>query len=76
MVCVPESYWRPQMERALQELRKARSKARFTAADEIRIFLTENDTVTAWILRCVIGQAGMNPDRTVSAAIDAVSPHV
>ncbi|CBF87369.1 hypothetical protein AN9305.2 [Aspergillus nidulans FGSC A4] len=66
MVCVPESYWRPQMERALQELRE---EARSTGADESRVFLTENDIVTAWILRCVIGQAGMSPDRTVAASI-------
>ncbi|KAL4745155.1 hypothetical protein BDW72DRAFT_65217 [Aspergillus terricola var. indicus] len=66
IVCVPESYWRPQMERALQELRE---EARSTGADESRVFLTENDIVTAWILRCVIGQAGMSPDRTVAASI-------
>ncbi|KAL4812936.1 hypothetical protein BDW67DRAFT_118151 [Aspergillus spinulosporus] len=66
MVCIPESYWRPQMERALQELRE---EARSTGADESRVFLTENDIVTAWILRCVVGQAGMSPDRTVAASI-------
>ncbi|KAL4734446.1 hypothetical protein BDV11DRAFT_54780 [Aspergillus similis] len=66
MVCVPESYWRPQMERALQELRE---EARSAGADESQVFLTENDIITAWILRCVIGQAGMSPDRTVAASI-------
>lgn len=72
MVCVPESYWRPQMERALQELRE---EARSTGDNESRVFLTENDIVTAWILRCVIGQAGMSPNRTESAATNAVSPN-
>ncbi|KAL4981759.1 hypothetical protein BDW68DRAFT_73464 [Aspergillus falconensis] len=66
MVCVPESYWRPQMEKALEELRE---EALSTGEDESTVFLTENDIVTAWILRCVVGQMGMSQDRTVAASI-------
>ncbi|KAI9372958.1 hypothetical protein BJX61DRAFT_542156 [Aspergillus egyptiacus] len=66
MVCVPESYWRPQMEKALSELR---AEAAEKGDDVDKVFLTENDVLTAWILRCVVGQMDMNPKRTVAASI-------
>ncbi|KAL4974581.1 hypothetical protein BDW66DRAFT_161145 [Aspergillus desertorum] len=73
MICVPESYWRPQMEKALGELRK---EARSTGEDESKVFLAENDIVTALILRCVVGQMGMSPDRTVTFEGDLIPPSV
>ncbi|KAF9883846.1 hypothetical protein FE257_002737 [Aspergillus nanangensis] len=66
MVCVPETYWRPQLEKALEELR---AEAIATGEDPAKVFLTENDIMTAWTLRCVVGQMGMSPDRTVAASI-------
>lgn len=62
MVCVPETYWRPQLEKALEELR---AEATTNGEDPSKVFLTENDILTAWTLRCVVGQVGMHPDRTV-----------
>jgi hypothetical protein len=66
MICVPETYWRSQMEKALKELR---DEAVANGEDPSKVFLTENDVLTAWILRCVVGPMGMNPDRTVNAGI-------
>ncbi|KAJ5604839.1 hypothetical protein N7510_009993 [Penicillium lagena] len=66
MVCVPESYWRPQTEKALEELR---AEAVAKGEDPSKVFLTENDVLTAWILRCVVAPMGMKPDRTVAASI-------
>ncbi|KAJ5167927.1 Transferase [Penicillium canariense] len=66
MVCVPESHWRPQLEKALQELR---ALAVEKGEDPSKVFLTENDILTAWILRCVVGEMGMSPSRTVAASI-------
>ena len=63
MVCVPETYWRPQMEMALDELR---AEAVAHGKDPNKVFLTKNDILTAWILRCVIGPMNMSPDRLVS----------
>ncbi|KAL3480812.1 hypothetical protein BJX99DRAFT_204988 [Aspergillus californicus] len=66
MVCVPESYWKPQLEKALGELR---AEAVANGEDVAKVFLTENDILTAWILRCVVGQMGMDPARTVAACV-------
>ncbi|KAJ5764837.1 hypothetical protein N7520_004396 [Penicillium odoratum] len=66
MVCVPKSYWQPQWEKALGELR---AEAVAKGEDESKVFLTENDIITAWILRCVVGEMGMDPKRTVAASI-------
>ncbi|KAL2816431.1 hypothetical protein BDW59DRAFT_177364 [Aspergillus cavernicola] len=66
MVSIPETYWRPQPEKALEELR---AKAVANGEDASKVFLTENDILTAWILRCVVGPMGMSPDRTVAASI-------
>ncbi|RDW84183.1 uncharacterized protein DSM5745_04509 [Aspergillus mulundensis] len=66
IVCIPEAYWAPQLNKALEELR---AEARANGTDESSVFLTENDVVTAWILRCVVGQMGMDPNRTVAASI-------
>lgn len=63
MVCIPETYWRPQWEKAVEELR---TEAIANGEDASKVFLTENDVLTAWILRCVVGEMGMNPERTVS----------
>lgn len=64
MVCIPETYWRPQWEKAVEELR---TEAIANGEDPSKVFLTENDVLTAWILRCVVGEMGMNPERTVSS---------
>ncbi|PGH15074.1 hypothetical protein AJ80_05699 [Polytolypa hystricis UAMH7299] len=66
MVCVPESYWRPQLEKALEELR---AEAVAKGEDPSKVFLTENDILTAWILRCVVGPMEMDPNRLVAASI-------
>jgi len=63
MACVPKSYWQPQLEKALNELR---AEAVANGKDDSRVFLTENDIITAWILCCVVGEMGMDPRRTVS----------
>lgn len=65
MVCVPETFWWPQLEKALEELR-AEAAAKGEGPGEV--FLTENDILTAWILRCVVGSIEMSPDRLVSNA--------
>ncbi|KAF7516713.1 hypothetical protein PCG10_001980 [Penicillium crustosum] len=51
MVCIPETYWRPQWEKAFEELR---TEAIANGEDASKVFLTENDVLTAWILRCVV----------------------
>ncbi|RFU72950.1 transferase [Trichoderma arundinaceum] len=66
MVCVPETYLRVQLEKALDELR---TEAIQSDEDASTVFLTENDVLTAWILRCVVAPMGMNPDKTVAASI-------
>jgi len=64
MVCVPESYWQPQLEKALEELR---AEAVANGEDVAKVFLTENDVLTAWILQSTVRQMAANPDRLVSA---------
>lgn len=66
MVCVPESYWRPQLDKALDELR---TEAIANGEDASKVFLTENDILTAWTIRCVITPLDMNPTRLVAASI-------
>ncbi|KAM0254287.1 hypothetical protein ACHAQJ_006927 [Trichoderma viride] len=66
MVCVPETYWRVQLEKAVEELR---AEAVERGEDASKVFLTENDVLTAWILRCVIVPMEMAPDKTVAASI-------
>jgi len=66
MVCVPESYWRPQREKALTELR---ADARDKGEDEKKVFLTEGDILTAWTLRCLVQSMDMDPARTVAASM-------
>ncbi|CAI7640261.1 unnamed protein product [Penicillium pancosmium] len=66
MVCVPESYWGPELEKALGELRE---EAIEKGEDPSKVFLTENDVLTAWILRCVVAEMEMNTNRTVAASI-------
>ncbi|EPE06297.1 hypothetical protein F503_02425 [Ophiostoma piceae UAMH 11346] len=67
MVCVPASFWQPQYEQALAELR---AEAIAQGTDPAGVFLTENDVVTAWIMRCVVRlQTDARADRTVSASI-------
>ncbi|KAJ5473615.1 hypothetical protein N7475_003181 [Penicillium sp. IBT 31633x] len=60
------SFWRPQWEKAIEELR---AEAVEKGEDPSKVFLTENDVLTAWILRCVVGEMGMRPGRTVAASI-------
>lgn len=62
MICIPQSFWRPQWEKAIEELR---AEAVEKGEDPSKVFLTENDVLTAWILRCVVGEMGMRPGRTV-----------
>lgn len=62
MVCVPESYWRPQLERAMIELRAEAVK---NGEDPAKVFLTENDIITAFILRCVVSAGSMHTDKLV-----------
>jgi len=64
MVCVPESYWKPQHEKALEELR---AEAIAKGEDPSLVFLTENDIITAWIVKCLVAE-GMDPNRTVAAS--------
>lgn len=64
MVCVPETYWRAQFDKALEELR---SEAIEKGEDVSKVFLTENDVLTAWTIRCIVNSAGMNSDRTVGS---------
>ncbi|KAI0010495.1 hypothetical protein F4779DRAFT_577118 [Xylariaceae sp. FL0662B] len=66
MVCIPETFWRPQHEKALEELR---AEALKNGEDVSKVFLTENDIVTAWILRWTVRQMDPNPGRLVAASI-------
>ena len=70
MVCVPRSYWQPQLEKALAELR---AEAREKGEGVDKVFLTEGDILTAWTLRCVVRPLGMNPERTVGLAFRFVA---
>jgi hypothetical protein len=63
MVCVPQTYWQAQHDKALGELRE---EAVANGEDVSKVFLTENDVLTAWIMRCVITPLNMSPDRPVS----------
>lgn len=63
MVCIPESYWKPQLEKALTELH---GEAIAKGEDASKVFLTENDVITAWILRCIVDSMGMNCNRMVN----------
>lgn len=44
MICIPGSFWRPQLEKALEELRAG---VVADGGDSGEVFLTENDVVTA-----------------------------
>ncbi|KAG8160689.1 hypothetical protein KVR01_008953 [Diaporthe batatas] len=66
MMCVPASYWQPQLERAMTELRR---EAVEKGEDPAKVFLTENDIITAFILRCVVSAASMDPDQLVNGSI-------
>lgn len=63
MVCIPETFWRPQLEKALRELR---AEAAANGEDATKVFLTENDILTAWTIRNMVAPSGMNPNRLVS----------
>jgi hypothetical protein len=63
MVCIPETFWRPQLEKALEELR---AEAVEKGEDVAKVFLTENDILTAWTLRNIVISTNMDPNRTVS----------
>lgn len=65
MVCVPASNWRPQLERAMVELR---AEAVEKGQDPAKVFLTENDIITAFILRCFVAAGSMHPDKLVCVA--------
>jgi hypothetical protein len=62
MICVPESYWRMQHQKALDELR---AEAIEKGEDVSKVFLTENDILTAWIMRSVVASSAMSPERLV-----------
>ncbi|EGS23685.1 uncharacterized protein CTHT_0003820 [Thermochaetoides thermophila DSM 1495] len=66
MVCVPRSFWEPQLEKALQELRK---EAEINGEDPDKVFLTEGDILTAWTMKCVVGSMNMDPNRVVAGSI-------
>ncbi|KAL4934873.1 hypothetical protein BDV06DRAFT_234997 [Aspergillus oleicola] len=66
MVCIPERFWRPQLDKALQELRE---QALEKGDDPGKVFLTENDILTACILRWTVAEMQSSPDRTVAASI-------
>lgn len=65
MICVPETYWRPQMEKALDELR---AEAIAKGTDVSKVFLTESDVLAAWIMRCVVRTQAMAQERTVRSS--------
>jgi len=48
MVCIPEASWRGWLDKALEELR---AEAVAKGADPSSVFLTENDIVSAWLLK-------------------------
>ncbi|KAL4799578.1 hypothetical protein BDV19DRAFT_261542 [Aspergillus venezuelensis] len=66
MVCIPETFWRAQLSKALDELR---TEAVEKGEDSSKVFLTENDIITACILRWTVLEMAPNPDRTVAASI-------
>jgi hypothetical protein len=66
MVCIPETFWRAQLDKALDELR---AKALEKGEDPSTVFFSENDVLTAWILRCTVGEMQASPDSTVSPSI-------
>ncbi|KAK1774874.1 hypothetical protein QBC45DRAFT_489402 [Copromyces sp. CBS 386.78] len=66
IVYTPENYWKPQHEKALKELR---AEAVEKGEDPSKVFLTENDVITAWIMRCVVESMNMDPKRTVAGSI-------
>lgn len=67
MVCIPEAYWRPQLEKALSELR---AEATGRGEDPSAVFLTEGDILAAWTLRCIIrSRETVDPNNTVAASI-------
>ncbi|KAG9252705.1 uncharacterized protein F5Z01DRAFT_223297 [Emericellopsis atlantica] len=66
MVCIPETYWRPQLEKAVEELR---AEAVGRGEDPSKVFLTEGDILTAWTMSCVVRSMGMSPDRLVAGSI-------
>lgn len=71
MVCIPETYWRPQLDKALDELR---TEAIAKGDDVSKVFLTENDILTAWTIRCIVNSMEMNSDRTVSSSNHSFLP--
>ncbi|KAL7908560.1 hypothetical protein GGI35DRAFT_406463 [Trichoderma velutinum] len=66
MVCIPETYWRVQLDKALEELR---AEAIAKGENVSKVFLTENDILTAWTIRCIVSSMEMNYDRTVATSI-------
>lgn len=70
MVCVPRSFWEPQLEKALQELRK---EAEINGEDPDKVFLTEGDILTAWTMKCVVGSMNMDPNRVVRGVVNTLT---
>ncbi|KAL3495061.1 hypothetical protein BJX62DRAFT_222830 [Aspergillus germanicus] len=66
IVCIPATFWQAQLNKTLNELR---AEALEKGEDPSKVFLTENDVLTAWILRCTVGEMQASPDRTVAASI-------
>ncbi|KAL4952948.1 hypothetical protein BDW69DRAFT_184956 [Aspergillus filifer] len=66
MICIPGTFWRTQVSKALDELRADAVKR---GEDAAKVFLTENDIITACILRWTVLEMAQNPDRTVAASI-------
>jgi hypothetical protein len=66
IVCIPATFWQTQLNKALDELR---AEALKKGEDPSNVFLTENDVLTAWILRCTVGEMKASPDTTVSLRI-------
>lgn len=66
MVCIPQSYWKTQMEKAIEELR---AEATEKGEDPSEVFLTEGDIITAWTMKSVVGPQDMDPNRTVAGSI-------
>lgn len=73
MVCVPKTYWQPQLEKAYAELR---TEAIEKGEEPGKVFLTENDVLTAWMLRCIVAPMEMDPNRTVSFAATPITEAV
>ncbi|KAL4969840.1 uncharacterized protein BDV14DRAFT_195372 [Aspergillus stella-maris] len=66
MVCIPEAFWKGQISKALDGLR---ADAIQRGQDPSKVFLTENDIITASILRWTVLEMAPHPDRTVAASI-------